>query len=104
MAATLALVITVSAQAQDYLAQPGASPSPLPTTPGERQHYVAGHFDTKGKFVPPHYEATKTLHFRGYYAADAQARLNQKQHGYKEPTPVYSMPEAPPIDKPVEGR
>lgn len=55
-------------------------------------------------YVAPHYEATKTLHFRGYYAADAQQRQAQKQHGYQEPGNTYTQPLEDTRGKKVEGR
>ncbi len=54
--------------------------------------------------MPPHYEATKKLPFRGYFAADAAQREKQRQHGYAEPTPDYTTPIDPSEDKPMEGR
>ncbi len=71
---------------------------------GLRQHFVQGHFDGKGQYVPPHYETKKPLHFRGYYAADAKQRLADKQHGYQEPATVYMPPVEDTAGKLVEGR
>jgi hypothetical protein len=102
--ATLAFVIAVSAQAQDYPAAPSTPGTPLPLPDGQRQHYVPGHFNGQGMYVAPHYEATKTLHFRGYYAADAQQRQAQKQHGYQEPGNTYTQPLEDTRGKKVEGR
>lgn len=103
---TLALLIAISAQAQDYPAA-GATetPSPLPPADGTRQRMVGPHFDVQGKYVPPHYEANKKkLPFRGYFAAQDKAQQGQKQHGYAEAPPDYTMPIDPNQDKPMEGR
>lgn len=100
---TLVLLIAASARAQDYrtpalgAAPPSGTVLPLPN--GTRQHYVGPHFDAKGRYVPPHYEATKQLPFRGYYSADEAAREAQKQHGYTEPPPDYTTPDTGPGKK-----
>lgn len=79
-------------------------PSPLPSADGTRQHLVGPHIDAQGKYVPQHYEATKKIPFRGYFAADEQKRQAQKQHGYAEPIPDYTTPLDPNEMKPIEGR
>ena len=103
----LALLIPAVAPAQDYRAPgPGdalATGSTMPLPDGTRQHYVGPHFDAQGRYVPPHYEATKKLPFRGYYQADEAARAAQKQRGYAETPPDYTTPDNRP-DKTVEGR
>lgn len=100
------LLIAVSARAQDYPAAGSAlpQPSPLPSQDGTRQHLVGPHFDAQGKYVPQHYEATKALPFRGYFAADQAARDKQKQHGYAEPPADYTTPIDPDKLMPMEGR
>ena len=106
-AITLVLLIPAVAPAQDYRAPvPGGAQPPgsmLPLPDGTRQHYVGPHFDAQGRYVPPHYEGTKKLPFRGYYQADEVARAAQKQHGYAETPPDYTTPDTTP-DKKVEGR
>ena len=76
----------------------------MPVPDGTRQRYVGPHFDAQGRYVPPHYEAVnKKLPFRGYFAADEATRKAQREHGYAEPPPDYSMPDTS-MDKPIEGR
>jgi hypothetical protein len=120
LAGTLALVMHAAARAQEdddagmarpktqapalYLPAPAPPMSSLAAPSGQRQHYVAQHFDAQGKFVPPHYEAVKPSKFRGYYAADEQKRAKQRQHGYKEPTPDYTTQYEDTRAKPIEGR
>ena len=99
-ACALAVLIAVSAHAQD---NPAAGPT-VPAPDGTRQHLVPSHFDAQGKYVPQHYETTKPLHFRGYFAADAQKRAADKQHGYQEPAPQYTTPIDPSTLQPMEGR
>lgn len=106
-AITLVLLIPAAALAQDYRAPvPGGAQPPgstLPLPDGTRQHYVGPHFDAQGRYVPPHYETTKKLPFRGHYQADEVARTGQKQRGYAETPPDYTTPDTTP-DKKVEGR
>lgn len=106
-AITLVLLIPAAAPAQDYRAPvPGGALPPGPTVPlpdGTRQHYVGPHFDAQGRYVPPHYEGTKKLPFRGHYQADEEARAAQKQRGYAETPPDYTTPNTTP-DKTMEGR
>jgi hypothetical protein len=85
--------------------QPLAAPAPLAVPNGTRQRLVPQHFDAQGRFVPSHYEAPKTLRFRGHFAQDAQQRENEKQRGYALPVPDYGDPTPPPMrDKKIEGR
>jgi hypothetical protein len=104
--ATLALLISFPARAQEYrgaaLAEPPGPIAPLPD--GTRQRFVPQHFDAQGRYVPPHYEPSKKAYFRGYFAADEKVRQEQRKRGYKEPTPDYTTPFDPSKEKPMEGR
>ena len=76
----------------------------LPSPDGTRQRWVGPHFDAEGKYVAPHYEsANKKPPFRGYFP-DQMKQQAQRQHGYAEPAPDYSMPVDPDQMKPMEGR
>lgn len=103
---TLALVIPLSARAQDYPAPGSATnPSAVPSLNGTRQRLVGPHFDAQGRYVPPHYEAaTKKLPFRGHFAAQQKQRDAARQRGYAEAPPDYTTPIDPSQLKPIEGR
>jgi hypothetical protein len=84
---------------------PLAAPAPLVAPNGTRQRLVPQHFDAQGRFVPSHYEAPKTLRFRGHFEQDAKQRENEKQRGYALPVPDYGDATPPPMrDKKIEGR
>lgn len=92
----------VAAHAQNYATPPATSP--LPLNNGELQRWVGPHIDANGRYVPPHYEtANKKPPFRGYFL-DPAKRQPQRQHGYTEPAPDYTMPIDPSQMKPIEGR
>jgi hypothetical protein len=95
-AATLAVLIAVPARAQQaappVYGQPAPDATPMPNQ--SRQRYVPQHIARDGQYVPPHYEAPKTMPFRGHFAAKEAARAHSKQRGYKEPAPAYTTPDS----------